>query len=317
MSTVTGTARVGGETLTATTTLTLPEPVAGHRVLYGCNPGGWAGLESSEQAFRRMAAAFGTPGIMRLWPNDFRTTWAGGLVPSYVWASGCGVYVNLGSDVDGVNAGRYDRAIDQLALAAPRDRYVAVSVAHEPENDTTPGPWAQANNRVNGRIAATGRTDIGRFPLLMGATYHPTRYKWTNSLPWTAWWENIDLSVVSGVGADCYQSGKNLAELDHAATVFNPVYDALHQLGLPQAGFGEIGAMRQYPGTTTLVPDKKRNEYLRELITIIEAHAEETAFAAAFESAAGAKGPWNFLPKPGAAAEFPLCVATWREAITS
>lgn len=286
-------------------------------VLYGSNPGGWVGSESAEAAFAGMRQAFGNIQIMRLWPNDFRTTWAGGLVPSYVWDTGCGVYPNLGSDVAGVNAGRYDTAFRQLVLAAPTDRYVALSMSHEPENDTTPGPWAQAQNRLGAIKAETGRDDVMFMPLLMGATFHPQRYKWTNPLPWDAWFADVDLSLIDGIGADCYQSGKDAATADHAATVFQPVYDALAQTGLRHVGFGEVGAMFKYGGGT-LATDTRRADYLREVVAIIGANADVTDFAAYYESSSGAKGPWCLRTKPGTTSPaFPQAVAVWADAVAS
>ncbi len=317
MSTIAGSGTIGGVRYDMGVQITLPA-TSGHRVLYGSNPGGWVGLESAQAAFTGMRQVFGDIQVMRLWPNEFRTTWQGGLVPDYVWATGCGVYPNLGSDVAGVNAGRYDAAFRQLVLAAPTDRYVALSMAHEPENDTTPGPWAQAQNRLGGIKADTGRTDVKFLPLLMGATFHPDRYKWTNPLyKWSDWFADVDLSLIDGIGADCYQTGKDAATADHAATVFQPVYDALEQTGLGTVGFGEVGAMFKYGGGA-LATDARRAEYLREVLAIIEAHADVTDFAAYYESSAGAKGPWCLRTKPGTTTPtFPQAISVWADAIST
>lgn len=290
-------------------------PPVNHRVLYGVNPGGWVGSESNEQAVGRMASAFGPIAMCRVWPNNFNTTWRGGLIPEWMWNMNIGVFVNLGSDISGINAGQYDQAFDQILASAPTDRPIAISMVHEPENDTTPGPWVQAQNRMGARKKASGRDDIMFTPLLMGATFHPTRYKWTNDKPWTDWFNGLNPDNIDVLGADCYQTGTSLASLDHAETVIQPCLDAAAILGVP-LGLGEMGVKQMYNGTTEYVPDAKRAEYVNEVGVIVEANKAQVKFVLDYESSRGAKGPWNLLPKPGTQLpNSPLAIAAYRQLV--
>ncbi|GAA5021938.1 hypothetical protein GCM10023258_11760 [Terrabacter aeriphilus] len=290
---------------------TTADAATGH-VRYGVNPGGWRSLgQTAPEAYRAAVSAYGPLGFMRLWPNNFTTTWRGGLIPTYVYDAKTAVYINLGSDVAGVNKGAHDAAFTRILQTAPKDRPIWFSFAHEPEGDGfTVAAWQQAQMRLAKLKARYAPANVKFAPLLMGSTFHPSRYKVSASgnVPWSTWF-NFDLTNVDALGADLYQWGKSDATADAAATVVNPAVSAARSKGKDLL-VGELGARNN-------LSDGARAKFLRDAVTIFDASPAVKA-AAYFESDNGAKGPWNLLPKPGSnSPHMPQSIATWKSAVAS
>lgn len=283
------------------------------RVRYGINAGGWwktAG-QTPQGAYDQAVAAFGKPGFMRLWPNRFTTTWRGGLIPTYVDDAKIPVYINLGSDVAGVNRGAYDAAFVQILKTAPRDRWIWFSFAHEPENDGfTVAAWQQAQMRLAKLKTTYAPTNVRFAPLLMGTTYMSNRYAVSapGNVPWTTWFD-FDLTNVDALGADIYQWGKSDATADSAATVVTPVINAATSKGKGLL-VGELGARNT-------LSDGARASFLGDAVKLFNA-SPKTQAVAYFENDNGALGPWNLLPKPGSnTPNLPKSIATWKSAVAS
>ncbi|GAA5016078.1 hypothetical protein GCM10023258_01310 [Terrabacter aeriphilus] len=287
------------------------DPTSG-RVRYGFNPGGWwrSAGQTPKSAYDQAVAAFGQPGFMRLWPNRFTTTWRGGLIPTYVDDAKTPVYINLGSDVAGVNRGAYDAAWIQILRTAPKDRWIWFSFAHEPEGDGfTVAAWQQAQMRLAKLKAQYAPTNVRFAPLLMGSTFHASRYRVsaTGNVPWSTWF-NFDLSNVDAIGADLYQWGTQDATADTAAAVVNPAIEAARSKGKGLV-VGELGARNT-------LTDTGRATFLKDAVKLFDASRNVRAVAY-FESDNGSKGPWNLLPKPGTPTSLPKSIAVWKSAVQS
>lgn len=313
------TVTVGQETVTVACTVVPPAPV------YGANLGGWRTLgEKAPDAYARILAAFGSLGIVRCWPNGFNTTWRGGLIPTYVWDGGHDLYVNLGSDIRGINTGQYDAAFKTILKSAPTDRQVWFSAGHEPENDAFPAPgaftikeWQQAQMRLAKLKTENAPANVRYAPLLMGGSYmvnpaKPLENRYTESAsgnqPWTVWFD-FDLTNIDAIGTDIYQHGKSDtdANRDSAARVVQPSIAAARKLG-KKLIVGELGARNT-------MSDTGRAAFLADAIAIFNANADVVAAVSYFESDNGALGPWNLLPKPGVTtATMPKSIAVWRAA---
>ncbi|MER7073575.1 hypothetical protein [Terrabacter sp. NPDC000476] len=291
---------------------TTADAATGH-VRYGVNSGGWwktAG-QTAPDAYKAAVGAYGTLGFMRLWPNSFTTTWRGGLIPSYVYDAKTAVYINLGSDVAGVNRGAHDAAFIQILKTAPKDRPIWFSFAHEPEGDGfTVAAWQQAQKRLAKLKTQYAPSNVKYAPLLMGTTYMSNRYQVSASgnVPWSTWFD-FDLTNVDALGADIYQWGKSDATADSAATVVTPVINAATSKGKGLL-VGELGARNT-------LSDGARASFLGDAVKLFNA-SPKTQAVAYFENDNGALGPWNLLPKPGSnTPNLPKSIATWKSAVAS
>lgn len=289
-----------------------PAGAATSHVFYGVNPGGWRTLgQNAPSAYQASVAAYGQLGFMRLWPNTFNTTWRGGLIPSYVYDAKTPVYINLGSDVAGVNTGARDAAWTTILKSAPTDRPIWFSFAHEPEGDGfTVAAWQQAQMRLAALKTKHARANVKFAPLLMGASFIGNRYQAAaaGNVPWSTWF-NFDLKNIDAMGADLYQWGTNDATADLASRVINPTIAAAKSKG-KKLLIGELG-------TRNTLSDASRAKFLREAIALFDGSSTVTAVAY-FESDNGAKGPWNLLPKPGTSSwNYPSSIKAWRGAVQS
>ncbi|HET7399851.1 MAG TPA: hypothetical protein VFJ94_15140 [Intrasporangium sp.] len=308
--------------ITALTAVTLPvlmhaesADASSGRVRYGINSGGWwkTGGQSHEDAYKQAVAAYGQPGFMRLWPNRFNTTWRGGLIPTYVDDAKIPVYINLGSDVAGVNNGTHDAEWIKILQTAPRDRWIWFSFAHEPEGDGfTVADWQKAQMRLASLKTQYAPSNVKFAPLLMGTTFMDSRYKISapGNVSWSTWF-NFDLKDVDALGADIYQWGKSDASADAASTIVSPVIEAAQSKGKGLV-VGELGARNT-------LSDAGRAKFLTDAVNLFDA-ARNVRAVAYFENDNGALGPWNLLPKPGVATLTPGLVKSvnvWKTAIQS
>lgn len=293
--------------------LTKPVPPVTRQVAYGWNVGGWwkTGGQSPSDAYAQAKAAFGTPKVLRVWANRIAADLAS-LLPAYL-EPGTGAFVNLGSDVAGVNAGRYDATLTQMFKSAPTDRDVWVSLGHEPENDGgsfTLAQWQAAQARIGAIKAANAPKNIRLVALLMGSTFMTGRY--SSSAPGNrpaAEWFAFDLKDVDCLGTDIYQWGKTDPG-DTAALVVQPCIDLARKLGKGLV-VGELGARN-------LLSDAARAKFLTDAVALFDANSDVVEAVAYFENDNGDLGPWNLLPKPGTTTpSLPKAVAAWRAAIQS
>ncbi len=248
---------------------------------------------------------------MRLWPNNFNTTWRGGLIPTYIDDAKTAVYINLGSDVAGVNKGAHDAAFIQILKTAPTDRPIWFSFAHEPEGDGfTVAAWQQAQMRLAKLKTQYAPSNVKYAPLLMGTTYMSSRYSVSapGNVPWSTWF-NFDMTNVDAMGADIYQWGKSDATADTAASVVSPVINAATSKGKGLL-VGELGARN-------LLTDTGRAKFLNDAVSLFNASPKAQGVAY-FENDNGSLGPWNLLPKPGTnTPNLPKSIAAWKAAVVS
>ena len=276
-------------------------------VYYGVNPGGWRTLgQTAAVAYQASVSAYGQLGFMRLWPNSFNTTWRAGLMPPYVYDAKIPAYINLGSDVAGVNSGSHDAAWTTIPKTAPTDRPIWFSFAHEPEGDGfTVAAWQQAQMRLGALKTKYAPSNVNSVPLHIGDRYKVAA---AGNVPWSSWF-NFNLKDIDAMGADLYQWGKNDATADPASVVVNPTIAAAKSKG-KKLLIGELGARNN-------LTDASRATFLREAVALFDASTTVTAVAY-FESDNGAKGPWNLLPKPsGASWSYPGSIKVWRGAVQS
>lgn len=288
------------------------EAVTSH-VRYGVNAGGWwkTGGQAAAAAYDDAVAAYGQIGFMRLWPNSFNTTWRGGLIPSYVYDAKMPVYVNLGSDVAGVNKGSHDAEFITILQTAPTDRWIWISFAHEPEGDGfTVAAWQQAQMRLAALKTKYAPRNVKFVPLLMGTTYMDSRYRVSavGNVPWTTWFD-FDMTNVDAMGADIYQWGKSDATADTAASIVTPVINAALAKGKGLV-VGEFGARNT-------LSDTARAAFLKDAVNLFD-RSTVTRAVAYFENDNGGLGPWNLLPKPGSQGPaLPQSIAAWKTAVQS
>lgn len=271
--------------------------------LFGSGIDGWAKAgEPGQHAYTRITTTW-APKVLRLW-GHLGSSWSAIGLPAYVDPT-LPIFVNLGSGatlVRAVNTGIHDADLTALFGTDP-GRRVWVSLGHEPENDgLTPAEWAACQNRV-GRLAQQAGGHVHVVPLLMGSTYMPDRYSAVRgNVPWSQWWDGIDTSLVHGLGADCYQWGKQDPG-DSAAEVLQPVIDAAKTIGLPVV-LGELGAR-------CLLSDAARAQFLADAVQLLtDARADLACY---YESDQGALGPWCLLAQDGTAVA-PNAAAVWATA---
>lgn len=291
-------------------------------VLFGVNPGGYStvsGAETQQQAWDRIKAAYGKIVSTRWWVSSFGWTWD--QVPTRFGK--CGLYVNLGADVAGVNAGRYDNQWATICKTAPNDRpLLAASFSHEPEDEVAKGQftiaaWQAAQKRL-GKINTDNGSPFIFAPLLMGVSYHPTRYVQAASgnQPWANWF-NFDLTDITALGADIYQQGKTDATADTYATIgaqFLAACKAKGKLGI----VGELGARRVNPPSVPGISDAARAKFITEFGKFANDNADVIKAVHYFESDNGRPEmvPWALTPNPKTG-EFksPLALAAYKSLI--
>jgi hypothetical protein len=287
---------------------------AGHdpptKTLWGANVGGYASQgETQAAAWTRITAGFGQVNVIRWWVNVF-FDWADLAATPYKDVAA--VVPNLGSDLAGVLAGDHDA--DMLAICAQATRPTFLTFAHEPEDDGyVLADWQAAQVHLAGLKAMAGNPLVKFGPLLMGASYHPTRWAGTgpNPIP-AAQWLDFDLTNCDFAGADLYQWGKADADADHAEAVIGPFRDLAIALGKKCVG-GELGARRRLT-----VSDATRKRWLDETAAIVAANPDLFLAICYYENDHGAadKIPWCLLPPPGQdpndPANSPAAVAAYR-----
>lgn len=308
VTTLVGTARIGGKLLADTVDVTLPSPVR-QRVLYGWNPGGWTRHgQTTRQAWDQAVAAWGVPAMVRQWPGSFNTSWLGGLIQSWVFDSGCGVYIDVGSDVAGVNAGTYDAAFTTICQTAPTDREVWLCFAHEPENKGfSIAAWQQAQKRLAAIKTIHAGPTVRFVPLLMGGTFISPRFGWYPGAQLAPVWFDFDLSDCDGIGADIYQR-KWGTSWDTAAAVFQPCIDLAVAKG-KRLVVGELGVEPS-------IGDAARAKFLTDAVALCNTSPVDACLL--FESDNPPNGPYNLLPQPSTGEpRHPLAVAAWAGAVQS
>lgn len=291
----------------------LPRPTT----LFGANVGGYAATkgETGSNAFARILAGFGEINLVRWWPNAF-FQWSA--VPPYYGDRP--VAPNLGSDIAGINAGRYDADLRRICTEATR--VTLLTVGHEPEDDRAGGAftvpqWQSAQMRC-AKIVRESGNDLVKFgPLMMGVTYHPTRYvsAASGNVP-AAEWMNFDMTNIDFLGADLYQWGKSDTDCDKASVQFDP-FLALCAAKGTAAFVGELGTRRPNPPYNPGISQAKRAEYLTEAVAIIDASEVDILGVCYYETdrGAGDKVPWNVLPEPGKPQTSPPATV-WAQAST-
>lgn len=286
-------------------------PPPPRETLWGFNVGGYAATkgETASAAYARITQAFGPVQVVRWWPNRF-FGWEE--LANYPFKDVPAIAANLGSDVNGVLQGIYDD--DMLNICTEATRPTWLTMAHEPEDDGfAVGDWQRAQVRL-AQIKADAGNDLVRFgPLLMGASYHPTRYVGTGPNPLRASERlDFDRSNIDFVGADLYQWGKGDADADHAEAVIGPVRDLALSYGVGVL-IGELGARRR-----STVSDAIRKRWVDETAAIAAANPGLIETVCYYETDRGAadKVPWNLLPPPGGnpddPANSPQVVAAYR-----
>lgn len=286
------------------------------KTLFGANVGGYAATkgEGSQAAFDRILAGFGEIGVVRWWPNNV-FTWGGNNPPPFYGDRP--VAPNLGSDVQGAISGKYDSALADLVRNATRR--TILTFAHEPEDDVfkngafTINQWQTAQMRMAKVVREAGNDLVSYGPLMMGTTYHPTRY--ASAAPGNkpaSDWMAFDMKDIDFLGADLYQWGKSDSDADHADVQFNPFLALCTEKG--KAAFvGELGARRPNPPYNPGISPAKRAQYLEEAITIIDTTTVEVYGVCYYETDRGAadKVPWNLLTLSGPQTS-PEAVAVWK-----
>lgn len=278
-----------------------PPPAPAPSVLFGASVGGWSiknKVESLAAAHARIRAGFGgVLPVVRAWPHAGSASlgeYADDTCKRYL------IEVPQGSTPD---------QVDVQVQGAPAG---SILVAwHEPENDgTNAATWQAFVTMVGARIVASGRTDIDGAVILMGATYHPTRYKDTGGNPWTYW---IPAELPPGItmlGGDMYPRGATDATADTAATVLQPALDAANKYDVPFA-IGELGCGKPQWS------DAVRAKYTADAVAFIRANANRFPVVSFFESDSGGQGPWCVLPNPKTGQPIlPLTVAVVKEAVS-
>lgn len=299
----------------------LDECRAGHKpkTLWGANVGGYAATmgEAGAAAFSRILGGFGEIHLVRWWANNF-----------FQWASVPAFYgdrplaANLGSDILGVLAGRYDDDLRRICREA--QRRTLLTCGHEPEDDVfekrafTVPQWQAAQMRL-GRIVREVGNDLVSFgPLLMGTSFHPTRYG--SAAPGNvkaADWFGFNLADIDFIGADLYQWGKSDSDADDATVQFNPYLALCTEKGKP-AFVGELGTRRPNPPHNPGISPAKRAAYLEQAITIVDTTTVPVLGVCYYETDRGAadKVPWNLLAPAGKAQHSPEAIAVWRAVST-
>lgn len=250
--------------------------------LFGASIGGWSVKNKTEtlaQAHARIKAAFGGQlPVIRAWPP------AGSASLGQYADDTCKCYVIE------VPQGSTPAQVDVQVRAAPAG---SVLVAwHEPENDgTDAATWQAFVAMVGARIVASGRKDITGAVILMGATYHPTRYVDTGGHPWTYWIPAVLPPGITMLGGDMYPRGGTDAKADTAATVLQPALDAATKYGV-QFVIGELGCGR--PAWS----DAVRAKYTADAVAFLRANAKTFPVVSLFESDGGPQGPWCVTPNP-------------------
>jgi hypothetical protein len=285
---------------------------AGHdpqtKTLWGANPGGYASQgETQAAAWSRITAGFGKINVVRWWPNAF-FQWSD--LPAYY--GDAAVVANLGSDLAGILSGAHDAAM--LAICAQATRPTWLTGLHEPEDDGfILADWQAAQVHLASLKAEAGNPLVKFGPLLMGASYHATRYQGTGPNPIPAsQWLDFDRSNCDFIGGDFYQWGKSDADADHAETVIGPARDLALSYGKHLVA-GELGARRR-----STVSDAIRKRWITETAAIITANPGLIDAICYYETDRGAvdKVPWCLLPPPGQdpndPANSPLAVAAYR-----
>lgn len=283
------------------------------KTLWGANVGGYAAQgETQPDAFARIAAAFGQINVVRWWPNTF-FDWSD--LPAYY--GDAAVVANLGSDIAGVLSGAHDTAM--LAICAQATRPTWLTFAHEPEDDGFVLADWQASQVHLATLKATAGNPLVKFgPLLMGASYHPTRYKGTGPNPIRASaWLDFDRSNCDFIGGDFYMWGTSDSNADHAETVIGPARDLALSYGLHLV-VGELGARRR-----STVSDATRKRWVDEVAAIVAANPDLIDAICYYETDRGAsdKVPWCLLPPPGQdpndPANSPTAVAAYQALCTA
>lgn len=292
------------------------------KVLWGVNPGGYStlsGAETAAEAWTRIATAYGKIVSTRWWVSSFGWNWS--TVPARFGK--CGLYLNLGADVAGVNAGTYDAAWANICKTAPTDRpLLAASFSHEPEDEVAAGKftiaaWQNAQKRL-AKIKADNTDRILFAPLLMGVSFHPTRFAWAASgnQPWSTWF-NFDLTNVDALGADIYQQGKTDDTVDTPQTIGGPFLAACKAKG-KRGIVGELGARRVNPPSVPGISDGARAKFLTDFGAFANANADVIKAVHYFESDNGRPEmvPWALTPNPKTG-EFksPLALAAYKALI--
>jgi hypothetical protein len=280
-----------------------PPPAPTGKVLFGVNPGGYSTVSKAEtvaEAWNRIQTAYGKIVSTRWWVSSFGWNWS--QVPARFGK--CGLYFNLGADVAGVNSGKYDAAWANLCKTAPTDRWLAASFSHEPEDEVAGGQftiaqWQNAQKRL-ARIKSENTDHITFAPLLMGVSFHPTRYSWAanGNQPWSTWFD-FDLTNVDALGIDIYQQGKDDASADTPQTIGGPFISACKAKG-KKGVVGELGARRVNPPSSPGISDGARATFLTNFGKFANNNADIIEAVHYFESDNGRDimVPWALTPNP-------------------
>jgi len=294
---------------------------ASHRppVLFGANVGGYAATmgEPGQAAFARILEGFGAINLVRWWANNY-FQWSA--VPAFYGDRP--IAANLGSDIIGLNAGRYDADLRRICTEATRR--TLLTVGHEPEDDVfekrafTVPQWQVGQARAARIVKEVGNELVSFGPLLMGTSFHPTRY--ASAAPGNvraAEWFNFNLIDIDFIGADLYQWGKDDQTADAADVQFNPYLALCIEKG--KAAFvGELGTRRPNPPHSPGISPAKRAQYLEQAITIIDTTTVPVLGACYYETDRGAadKVPWNLLAPAGKPQHSPEAIDVWKAVST-
>lgn len=282
-------------------------------VLYGANISGWFhNGETVAQAETRIKSSDPVEGYgpalfaVRQW-SSMSSSWS-----TLVGNNGDGrpLYIDLGSDFNGVNAGNYDATYKTICQTAPTNRPIWLTFCHEPEaqlkNGLTPALWGQAQARLAAIHAQYAPANLKFAPILMGSTYFSDRYTASapGNYPWTTWF-NFDLTNIDAIGADIYPWSTD--SVSTAASVeMAPFLAAMQQTG-KHGTIGELGIRNEYGWT-----DAQAASMLNDFISIIDAHSTTIDLCLYFECD-NPPGVCCLLPDPySSQPNFPQAAQVWR-----
>jgi hypothetical protein len=289
------------------------------KTLWGANFGGYSAQgETAQAAYARIKKGFGAIAVARWWPNNFFANWSA--KPSWLDAK---VFANLGSDIDGVNSGRYDAAFANIVKTAPA--WTALSCGHEPEDDVfeakafTLANWQKAQMRLGRICRDQGRKDVWFGPLLMGSSYHPNRYQSaaTGNVP-ASEWLNFDLTNIDMLCGDFYQWGTNDTNADPAERLIGDYLKMCAAKG-KKGLIGELGARRVNPPYNPGISDQARANFINGVVKLLDETDVDILGVMYYESDRGqaTKVPWMLLDNAaGNGVKSPKAAAAYKAVCT-